>query len=52
MKIGGLTVDYRHTCGFGMMVDVTSMYPSAMKNLMPTFYRRGLGPDAIEIWKG
>lgn len=52
MKIGGCTVDYRHRCGFGMMIDVTSEYPSAMMNLMPVFYKRGLTPEAIEKWAG
>lgn len=51
MKQGGLTQEYRTRCGFGVIIDVNSEYPSVMMNKMPVRYK-SLRADAIENWGG
>ena len=47
MKIGGLTQEYRESCGFGLIMDVNSEYPSVMMNKMPVRYH-DFSSSAIE----
>ena len=51
MKIGGLTQEYRESCGFGLIMDVNSEYPSVMMNKMPVRYH-DFTSSAIEKWAG
>lgn len=51
-KIGGWVCAYGNRMGFGVCLDVNSMYPFIMCMKMPWLYRNGLDDTAVTQWDG